>query len=126
MQPEAEPEIPAVVLRELLVNAVAHRDYTISGPIRVIVFDDRVEIRTPGSLPNTVTIESLRTGIHVLRNPTIYNILLKLKTVTDAGSGIARVIRLMREKLGSEPRFSVENHEFVARLPRRGQGSKLV
>ncbi|HHY35502.1 MAG TPA: transcriptional regulator [Firmicutes bacterium] len=113
MQPDAEPEIPSVVLRELLVNAVAHRDYTISVPIRVIVFDDRVEIRTPGSLPNTVTIESLRTGIHVLRNPTICNILLKLKMVTDAGSGIPRVIRFMREKLGSEPRFSVENQEFV-------------
>ncbi|QUL99313.1 MAG: putative DNA binding domain-containing protein [Candidatus Fermentithermobacillus carboniphilus] len=122
MEPEAEPEIPLVVLRELLVNAVAHRDYTISGPIRVIVFDDRVEIWTPGLLPNTVTIESLRTGIHVLRNPTIYNILLKLRLVTDAGSGIPRVIRLMREKLGLEPQFSVENQQFVVRLPRPSIG----
>jgi ATP-dependent DNA helicase RecG len=119
LEPEAEPEIPSVVLRELLVNAVAHRDYTVSGPIRVIVFDDRVEIRTPGLLPNTVTVESLRTGMHVLRNPTIYNVLLKLRLATDAGSGIPRVVRLMREELGVEPQFSVEDQQFVVRLPRR-------
>jgi ATP-dependent DNA helicase RecG len=119
LEPEAESEIPLVVLRELLVNAVAHRDYTVSGPVRVIVFDDRVEIWTPGLLPNTVTVESLRTGMHVLRNPTIYNVLLKLRLVTDAGSGIPRVVRLMREEVGTEPEFSVENQQFVVRLPRR-------
>lgn len=118
IEPEAETEIPVVALREILVNAVAHRDYTISGPIRVIAFDDRVEIRTPGILPNTVTVDSLKTGMHVLRNPTMYNILLKWQLITDAGSGIPRTVRVMVEKTGREPEFAVENQEFVARLPR--------
>ena len=68
VEPEIVPEIPVEVLREALVKALAHRDYTVAGPIRVIVYDDRVEIRTPGQLPNTITIESLRLGVHVLRN----------------------------------------------------------
>jgi ATP-dependent DNA helicase RecG len=94
-EPEVTPELPIEVLREALVNAMAHRDYTISAPIRVLIFDDRIEIRTPGTLPNTVTLESLPFGIHVLRNPMIYNMLLRVGLVTDAGSGIPRMMRLV-------------------------------
>lgn len=50
LEPEAYPEIPDVALREAIVNAVAHRDYTISAPIRVFVFNDRIEFHTPGIL----------------------------------------------------------------------------
>jgi Predicted transcriptional regulator containing an HTH domain and an uncharacterized domain shared with the mammalian protein Schlafen len=83
-RPESEFEIPMTVLREAIVNAIAHRDYTINAPIRVLVFNDRVEIHSPGKLPNTVTIESIKVGgSHVLRNPTIYNMLLKMGLVTD-------------------------------------------
>ena len=118
LEPEAKPELPVEALREALVNALAHRDYTISAPVRIIVFDDRIEIRTPGRLPNTVTIESLRLGVHVLRNPTLYNIFLKVGLVTDAGSGIPRMIRVVREKIGREPDFRSEGNEFVVVIPR--------
>lgn len=117
--PEVTPELPTEVLREALVNAVAHRDYTISAPIRVLVFDDRIEIRTPGRLPNTVTLESLPFGIHVLRNPMIYNMLLRVGLVTDAGSGIPRIMRLVRQATGRELTFRLEGNEFVLTLPRR-------
>jgi ATP-dependent DNA helicase RecG len=103
------------------VNALAHRDYTIAAPIRVIVFDDRIEIRTPGALPNTVTLESLPFGIHVLRNPMIYSMLLRVGLVTDAGSGIPRIIRLTRQATGQEPTFRQEGNEFVLALPRKGE-----
>jgi len=116
--PEARPELHVVTLRESLVNALAHRDYTISAPVRVIVFDNRVEIRTPGKLPNTVTIESMKWGVHVLRNPTIYNVFLKLGFVTDAGSGIPRMIRVFREATGQEPILHMEGDEFVTAFPR--------
>lgn len=118
LEPEVRPEIPVEVLREALVNSLAHRDYTISGPIRVIVYDDRLELRTPGQLPNTVTVEALKLGVHVLRNPTIYNIFLKVGFVTDAGSGIPRMIRILREIKGYEPDFRVEANEFVVLIPR--------
>ena len=119
LEPEVTPELPAEVLREALVNAVAHRDYTISAPIRVLIFDDRIEIRTPGTLPNTVTLESLPFGIHVLRNPMIYNMLLRVGLVTDAGSGIPRIVRLTRQATGQEPAFREEGNEFVLALPRK-------
>jgi ATP-dependent DNA helicase RecG len=118
LEPEVKPEIPAEVLREALVNSLAHRDYTISAPVRVIIYDDRVDVRTPGQLPNTVTVDALRVGVHVLRNPTIYNIFLKVGLVTDAGSGIPRMIRILREAKGYEPDFRVEANEFVVSIPR--------
>lgn len=118
LEPEVKPEFPLEALREGLVNAMAHRDYTVSAPIRVILYDDRIEFRTPGQLPNTVTIESLRFGVHVLRNPTIYNMFLKIGLVTDAGSGIPRMIRLLREHTGYEPQFRMEGNEFVVIFPR--------
>ena len=87
--------------------------------MRVIVYDDRVEVRTPGQLPNTVTLDALRVGIHVLRNPSIYNIFLKIGLVTDAGSGIPRMIQVLRRMTGYEPDFRLEGNEFVVALPRR-------
>lgn len=59
----------AGIPRERLLRS----DYTIAAPVRALVFDDRVEVRTPGQLPNSVTLEALRLGVHVLRNPTMYN-----------------------------------------------------
>jgi ATP-dependent DNA helicase RecG len=118
LEPEVRAEMPAEILREALVNACAHRDYTLAAPVRVVVFDDRVEVRTPGQLPNSVTLEALRFGVHVLRNPTIYNLLLKVGLVTDAGSGIPRMIRLLREAIGREPEFSLRGNEFIVTLPR--------
>jgi ATP-dependent DNA helicase RecG len=118
LKPEVKPEIPVAALREALVNALAHRDYMVTGPVRVIVYDDRLEIRTPGLLPNSVAIEALKLGVHVLRNPTIYNIFLKIGLVTDAGSGIPRIIHLLRQSTGSEPEFRLEGNEFVVALKR--------
>jgi len=118
-QPESEFEIPMTALREAIVNAIAHRDYTINAPIRVLVFTDRVEIRSPGKLPNTVTIESIKVGgSHVLRNPTIYNILLKMRMVTDLGSGVRRMIKLVKEQLHKDVEFENTENEFVIKIPK--------
>jgi len=121
-EPEIEVEIPDVVLREAVVNAIAHRDYTIEGPIRIIVYDNRVEIRTPGKLPNSVTIESIKIGgSHVLRNPTIYNLLYKMGLVTDLGSGVRRMIQLMKKYSNEEIILEEIENEFVLSIPRKQQ-----
>ncbi|MGD2247151.1 MAG: putative DNA binding domain-containing protein [Candidatus Methanofastidiosia archaeon] len=118
-EPELYPEIPESVLREGIVNAVAHRDYTINASIRLFIFDDRIEIRTPGKLPNTVTIESMKmAGSHVLRNPTLYNLLYKIGMVTDIGSGVYRMIKSIREKLNKEVELTVTETEFILSIPR--------
>ncbi|MBI4645030.1 MAG: putative DNA binding domain-containing protein [Bacteroidia bacterium] len=119
-EPEMKEEVPEFVLREAIVNAIAHRDYTISAPVRIIVFSDRVEIHSPGLLPNTVTIESMKTGgSHILRNPAIYNILLKMRMVTNMGSGIKRIVRTIKEYTGQEIQLAVTESEFVLTIPRK-------
>jgi ATP-dependent DNA helicase RecG len=121
-EPEIEVEIPNVVLREAVVNAIAHRDYTIEGPIRIIVYENRVEIRTPGKLPNSVTISSIKIGgSHVLRNPTIYNLLYKMGLVTDLGSGVRRMIELLKKYSNEEIILQEIENEFVLSIPRKQQ-----
>ncbi|MGB2841493.1 MAG: RNA-binding domain-containing protein [Halobacteriota archaeon] len=118
-EPEVYPEIPMAVLREGVVNAIAHRDYTINASIRLFIFKDRIEIRTPGRLPNTVTIESMKiAGCHVLRNPTLYNLLYKVGMVTDIGSGVYRMIKTMKEKLNKELKLEQTETEFIVSIPR--------
>jgi len=122
-EPEAYPELPEEALREVLVNALAHRDYTVAAPIRVFVFDDRVEVRTPGGLPNTVTIEAIRLGaVHVLRNPTIYTLFSRLGLVAGIGTGVYRAILQVREFTHQEPALFLEGNEFIISLPKRRNG----
>jgi ATP-dependent DNA helicase RecG len=122
-EPELYPELPIEVLREGIVNAIAHRDYTISASIRIFIFEDRIEIRTPGKLPNSVSIENMRTSIHVLRNPIIYNFLNKMGMVTDVGSGVPRMIKIIRERLNKEIKLNATETEFILSIPRM-QGDK--
>ena len=119
MEPEVKPELPLTALREALVNAVADRDYTIHSPIRLLIFDDRVEIHSPGMLPNSITLDALPLGVHVLRNPTIYNFLLRMGFVTDAGSGFPRLIAQVRAMTGKPPSWKLEGNEFVVAFPRQ-------
>src|SRR5450755_765722 len=64
-----ELEIPRIVLEELLANAFIHRDYFVSAPIRIFIFDDRIEIISPGHLPNNLTVANIRSGNSNIRNP---------------------------------------------------------
>ena len=72
-----ESEINPSVLEEILVNALVHRDYFINAPIRVLVFDDRVEVVSPGSLPNHLTVEKILAGNTNIRNPVLATFVAK-------------------------------------------------
>jgi ATP-dependent DNA helicase RecG len=88
-----ELEIPRIVLEELLANALIHRDYFVSAPIRVFVFDDRVEIISPGHLPNNLTVANIRTGNSNIRNPILTSFATKLLPYRGLGTGILRALR---------------------------------
>ncbi|HEX7180482.1 MAG TPA: RNA-binding domain-containing protein [Thermoanaerobaculia bacterium] len=118
-EPEPKPELPKEAFREAIVNAVAHRDYTIRGPIRLFILDDRIEIHTPGRPPNGVDAEAMRAGAHVVRNPWIYARLSDAGLVTRAGTGIRRIIRLVREATGREVGIEVRNFEVLLTIPRK-------
>lgn len=87
------PEIPAIVFEELLVNALIHRDYLVSAPIRLFIFDNRIEIISPGHLPNHLTVEKIRAGNSNIRNPILISYVAKgLLPYHGLGSGIKRAL----------------------------------
>ncbi len=117
-EPESRYEMPLEMLREALVNALVHRDYSLSAPIRVLMFNDRLEVHSPGCLPNSVTLENIRAGIHVERNPIILSLMAKLGLMTRLGTGILRIFRLAEETHLPTPELVESDSEFVITLYR--------
>lgn len=110
-----ELEIPLGALKEILANALIHRDYFVQSSIFVGIYPDRVEVSSPGRLPNGVTIDSMKVGIHIERNPILLSFAAREKDFgyTGRGSGIPRVIRLCRD-YGTQVDFvnDVERNQF--------------
>ena len=100
------PEYPEFAWQEALVNAVAHRDYEVTGrETEVWFFEDRLEVSSPGELLLPVTVEALRDGrhAHVTRNPMLVRVLADAEIMRDEGEGVARVFREMAASLLREP-----------------------
>ncbi|POX65492.1 hypothetical protein C3492_01415 [Streptomyces sp. Ru62] len=108
---------PPEVLKEIIVNAVIHRDYNISDDILVYVFDNRVEVRSPGSLPGSMTLDNLLQD-RFSRNPTIVRLLNKYPDPPnkDIGEGLRTVVAKMAEAKLQSPVFSIEGNYFVVEL----------
>lgn len=87
------PEIPKLALEELIANALIHRDYFVTAPVRLFVFNDRVEIISPGHLPNSLTIQNITMGNSNLRNPILASFAAKLLPYRGLGSGIIRALK---------------------------------
>jgi ATP-dependent DNA helicase RecG len=103
-------EYPTFVWQEAIVNAVAHRDYSIQGAgVEVWMFDDRIEIRSPGLPPYPVTVEALarREHLHVSRNPLMVRVLADLGYMRDLGEGIPRMFGEMEREGFYPPRLEV-------------------
>lgn len=84
--------VPLVALREAIVNAIVHADYAQQGaPIRLALFDDRIEVENPGLLPFGLTIEDIRQGVSKLRNRVIGRVFHELRLIEQWGSGIQRM-----------------------------------
>ncbi|MCK4524439.1 putative DNA binding domain-containing protein [candidate division WOR-3 bacterium] len=94
---EEQYELPILAIREAVANAVAHRDYRIPSHIDIMIFDDRIEIWSPGGLPLNIKISDLlKKHISVLRNPTIAEILFLSGYIERWGSGIEKMNQLMQ------------------------------
>ncbi len=87
-------EINEIILSELIVNALVHRDYYINSSIKIFIFDNRVEIINPGKLTNSLTVEKIKSGISIHRNPILNSISKYVLPYSGYGSGIKRVFKL--------------------------------
>lgn len=111
-----QPKYEEKIFRELLVNACVHRNYAISGSrIRVLLFSDRLEVRSPGRLPNTVSIEKLSAGVSYAANPVIVKFMENLRYIDKLGRGLP-MVWLAAQKLGKQVIFEEVGEEFVVTL----------
>ncbi|NIO09352.1 MAG: hypothetical protein GTO40_15605 [Deltaproteobacteria bacterium] len=112
-------EYPTFAWQEALVNAVAHRDYTLTGAsIEVWMFDDRIEVRSPGLLPTPVTLDQLRQQkrVHFSRNPLLVRALGDLGYLREMGEGVPRIFQEMEHYGLKPPEFATEGFYFTVTL----------
>ena len=111
-------EFPEEAVREAVVNALVHRDYSIVGTdVMLVIFSDRLEVVSPGRLPNTVTPEGMRLGMRYARNQTLVNVMRDYGYVDARGMGIRnKIIPGMLSHNGTEPELIEEEHRFIVRL----------
>lgn len=102
---ESIPEYPTAVLREAVLNALAHRDYGLTGAtVDITVWDDRIEIHSPGPLPGHITEENMRVE-HFSRNRKLMRALRAMNLVEEFGEGVDRMYREMEARLMLPPEF---------------------
>lgn len=108
------PQYDLNALGEGVINAIAHRDYSLSGSqIRLFVFSDRIEIRSPGRPPNSVTLDNIKLGVHAERNRRIVALLAHLGYMSAIGTGVPRlIIRLSQQLSGREPDYRLVGEEL--------------
>ena len=101
---------------EFTANALVHRSLVWAMPVRVFIFDDRVEIHSPGNLPAGMTVESMISGVSMPRNDLLFDNAIYLLPYTGAGSGLKRAL-----DTGIEVQFSdnEKTREFVVTIPRK-------
>jgi len=124
------PEYPSVAIREVLINALVHADYALSGSqILVSIFDDRLEIQNPGMLPFGFTLEDLKSGVSRVRNRVLVRLFKQAHLMEEWGSGYSRVMAVCREAGCRDPLW----HELAtavrvvlyprgARVPQKSEG----
>jgi len=116
---EVLPEYPVAVLREALLNAVAHRDYGLVGAtVDVTIWDDRIEIRSPGPLPGHITLDNMLHE-HYSRNRRTMRVLKVLGLVEEYGDGVDRMVREMDARLMESPLFTATPSSVTVTLNNR-------
>ena len=118
-------EYPESAVREALVNALVHRDYSIAGTdVMLAIYADRLEVQSPGCLPNTVTVERMKAGVRYARNQTLVNVMRDYRYVEDRGMGVRnKIIPTMRSHNDTEPGLEEEEHRFTVRLWKKASQS---
>lgn len=115
-------EIPESAIREALLNALVHRNYHIKSPIKIAIYDDRVEFFSPGQFPGPMNMDHLKMGITYLRNPVICKIFREAGYIEKLGTGLLTIFSSYEERGLKIPEL-VDGENYVkCILPRKSQG----
>lgn len=111
-----EPEYPEFVWKEMIINAIAHRDYSIKGTdIQIKMFDDHITVESPGTLPGIVRLNNMR-EMHFSRNPKIAGLLHEYEYVREFGEGVDRMYFEMKQAGLPEPEYQTEGFMVYATI----------
>jgi len=110
------PEISIIALEEVLQNALIHRDYFKNSPVRLLIFENRIEIISPGKLPNSLTVDDVKYGNPVIRNNQIALFASRTMPYSGLGSGLRRAFANQPDL---ELENDVEGEQFIVRFPRK-------
>jgi ATP-dependent DNA helicase RecG len=117
-------DYPEKALRECLVNALVHRDYIIAGSrIRVHIFENRIEIRNPGGIPNSLSLEKIKLGLTYHRNPVLMQFFYDARLSERLGRGIPTIFQQMKENGNPEPILEDLENEFRVTLYKKANAS---
>lgn len=105
-------EIPEEALREIVINALIHRNYQIPGPCKIAIYTDRVEIFSPGNFPGPLQSDKLEMGITYIRNPVICRVFREAGYIEKLGSGFITLFSSYRKRKLPTPSV-IESHGFV-------------
>ena len=106
-------EYPNKVVREAVINAIVHSDYSMSGsPIQIAIYNNRIEITNPGGLPFGLTMAAAMSGVSQLRNPVIGRVFRELGFIEQWGSGIKRMIDICKNEDIKQPMLEELGHHF--------------
>ncbi len=108
-------EIAPIALEELVQNALIHRDYLKNAPVRIAIFDNRLEIISPGKLPNSLTVDAIKIGNAAVRNNLMVSYSAKTMKYRGFGSGISRAIQ---HQPNIELINDTEGEQFIVKIPR--------
>jgi len=117
-------EIPEEVLRELVTNAVMHRNYLLNSYIQICIFDDRVEIVSPGGIYGGLTIQDILAGKSSIRNEILADTFQKMQLVEHWGSGLKRIRELCKENGIEEPTYTASFSFFTATVKRNNSNTQ--
>ncbi|MGF7017050.1 ATP-dependent DNA helicase RecG [Lachnospiraceae bacterium PF1-21] len=117
MERNLKERIPSEAFREALANALVHREWDVNGYVQIAMYNDRIEIISPGGLPSGVTEEDyLQSKFSILRNPIIGNVFFRLRLIEQFGTGIARIKQAYEDGL-QQPRFKFTEGSISVVLP---------
>ncbi|MCR4720270.1 MAG: transcriptional regulator [Lachnospiraceae bacterium] len=110
-------KVPEKAFREAVANALVHRTWDVNANIRISMFEDKIEISSPGGLPNGINEdEYLHGNISTLRNPVLGNVFFRLHYIEMFGTGIKRIVDAYRD-CPQKPRFEIKDNSITVTLP---------